>query len=56
MSFEPLKGVSSHDKPIRTGDGWISFTVNTDPQVQAFLKVTDRHHLLECTALFTCDH
>jgi crotonobetainyl-CoA:carnitine CoA-transferase CaiB-like acyl-CoA transferase len=42
-----LRLLSPHNKPIRTEDGWISFTVNTDPQVQAFLKVTDRHHLLD---------
>jgi crotonobetainyl-CoA:carnitine CoA-transferase CaiB-like acyl-CoA transferase len=54
QSFDPpvgppgdLRLLSPHNKPVRTKDGWISFTVNTDPQVQAFLKVTDRHHLLE---------
>lgn len=54
QSFDPpvgppgdLRLLSPHNKPIRTEDGWISFTVNTDPQVRAFLKVTDRHHLLD---------
>lgn len=32
--------------PVRTKDGWISFTVNTDPQVRAFLNATDRSELL----------
>lgn len=38
--------LSPHNKPVRTADGWISFTINTDPQVRAFLKATDRGHLL----------
>ena len=29
----------------KTADGWISFTINTDPQVRAFLKATDRSDL-----------
>lgn len=52
-SFDPPVGppgdqrlLSPHNKPVRTADGWISFTVNTDPQVRAFLKATDRQHLL----------
>jgi crotonobetainyl-CoA:carnitine CoA-transferase CaiB-like acyl-CoA transferase len=53
-SFDPpvgppgdLRLLSPHNKPIKTSDGWISFTVNTDPQVRAFLSVTGRDHLLE---------
>ncbi len=54
QSFEPpvgppgdLRLLSPHNKPVATADGWISFTVNTDPQVRAFLKATERHSLLE---------
>jgi crotonobetainyl-CoA:carnitine CoA-transferase CaiB-like acyl-CoA transferase len=32
---------------VQTADGWISFTVNTDAQVRAFLKATERAHLLD---------
>jgi crotonobetainyl-CoA:carnitine CoA-transferase CaiB-like acyl-CoA transferase len=53
-SFDPpvgpagdLRLLSRHNKPVKTADGWISFTINTDPQVRAFLKATDREHLLE---------
>lgn len=53
QSFDPpvgppgdLRLLSPHNKPVKTKDGWISFTINTDPQVQAFLKVTGRHALL----------
>jgi crotonobetainyl-CoA:carnitine CoA-transferase CaiB-like acyl-CoA transferase len=53
-SFDPpvgppgdLRLLSPYNKPVQTADGWISFTINTDPQVRAFLKVTDRHDLLE---------
>ena len=52
-SFDPpvgppgdLRLLSPHNKPVQTADGWISFTVNTDPQVRAFLVATDRAHLL----------
>jgi crotonobetainyl-CoA:carnitine CoA-transferase CaiB-like acyl-CoA transferase len=52
-SFDPPVGpagdqrlLSPHNKPVKTADGWISFTINTDPQVRAFLKATDREHLL----------
>jgi crotonobetainyl-CoA:carnitine CoA-transferase CaiB-like acyl-CoA transferase len=54
QSFEPpvgppgdLRLLSPHNKPVATADGWISFTVNTDPQVRAFLKATERHALLD---------
>ncbi len=52
-SFDPpvgppgdLRLLSPHNKPVQTSDGWISFTINTDPQVRAFLKVTGREPLL----------
>jgi crotonobetainyl-CoA:carnitine CoA-transferase CaiB-like acyl-CoA transferase len=52
-SFDPpvgppgdLRLLSRHNKPVKTADGWISFTINTDPQVRAFLKATDREPLL----------
>jgi crotonobetainyl-CoA:carnitine CoA-transferase CaiB-like acyl-CoA transferase len=54
QSFDPPVGVagdqrllSPHNRPVETKDGFISFTVNTDAQVKAFLKVTDRTELLE---------
>ena len=54
QSFDPpvgppgdLRLLSPHNKPVKTADGWISFTVNTDSQVRAFLKATGRHDLLE---------
>ena len=34
--------LSPHNRPVRTADGWISFTVNTDAQVRAFLTAVDR--------------
>jgi crotonobetainyl-CoA:carnitine CoA-transferase CaiB-like acyl-CoA transferase len=53
-SFDPpvgppgdLRLLSPHNKPVKTADGWISFTINTDPQVRAFLKATEREHLLD---------
>lgn len=53
-SFEPTVGpvgdlrlLSPHNQPVKTKDGYISFTINTDPQVQAFLKATDRSELLK---------
>jgi crotonobetainyl-CoA:carnitine CoA-transferase CaiB-like acyl-CoA transferase len=53
-SFDPPVGppgdqrlLSPHNRPVRTADGWISFTVNTDAQVRAFLGVTDRKDLLD---------
>jgi crotonobetainyl-CoA:carnitine CoA-transferase CaiB-like acyl-CoA transferase len=52
-SFEPPVGplgdqrlLSPHNKPVRTADGWISFTINTDPQVRAFLTATGREALI----------
>jgi crotonobetainyl-CoA:carnitine CoA-transferase CaiB-like acyl-CoA transferase len=53
-SFDPPVGppgdqrlLSPHNKPVETADGWISFTINTDQQVRAFLKAVDRPDLLE---------
>jgi len=52
QSFDPpvgppgdLRLLSPHNKPVQTADGWISFTINTDTQVRAFLKATDREYL-----------
>lgn len=42
-----LRLLSPHNRPVQTADGWISFTVNTDAQVRAFLKATGRHNLLD---------
>jgi crotonobetainyl-CoA:carnitine CoA-transferase CaiB-like acyl-CoA transferase len=41
-----LRLLSPHNKPVKTKDGYISFTINTDAQVKAFLKITDRKELL----------
>jgi crotonobetainyl-CoA:carnitine CoA-transferase CaiB-like acyl-CoA transferase len=53
-SFEPpvgpagdLRLLSPNNRPVQTADGWISFTVNTDSQVKAFLQVTGRDNLLD---------
>jgi crotonobetainyl-CoA:carnitine CoA-transferase CaiB-like acyl-CoA transferase len=53
QSFDPPVGpagdrrlLSRHNKPSKTADGWLAFTVNTDQQVRAFLMATDRQHLL----------
>jgi crotonobetainyl-CoA:carnitine CoA-transferase CaiB-like acyl-CoA transferase len=52
-SFDPPVGplgdmrlLSPHNKPVRTKDGWISFTVNTDVQVRSFLVATNREALV----------
>jgi crotonobetainyl-CoA:carnitine CoA-transferase CaiB-like acyl-CoA transferase len=54
QSFDPPMGpagdlrlLSPHNRPVQTADGWISFTVNTDPQVRAFMAVTGRNDLLD---------
>lgn len=51
-SFDPPVGpagdqrlLSPHNKPVRTADGWISFTINTDSQVRAFLGAVGRDDL-----------
>jgi crotonobetainyl-CoA:carnitine CoA-transferase CaiB-like acyl-CoA transferase len=53
-SFDPpvgpagdLRLLSPHNRPVQTANGWISFTVNTDAQVKAFLRVTGREDLLD---------
>ncbi len=53
QSFQPPVGVagdlrllSPHNQPVKTKDGYISFTINTDAQVKAFLKITDRTEIL----------
>jgi len=53
QSFDPpvgppgdLRLLSPHNRPVQTADGWISFTINTDPQVRAFLKAVGRDELL----------
>jgi crotonobetainyl-CoA:carnitine CoA-transferase CaiB-like acyl-CoA transferase len=53
-SFDPPVGppgdqrlLSSHNKPVETSDGWISFTVNTDGQVRAFLAATGKTDLID---------
>ena len=52
-SFAPAVGpigdqrlLSPHNKPVKTADGWITFTINTDPQVRAFLLATGREALV----------
>lgn len=54
QSFEPpvgpagdLRLLSPHNQPVRTKNGFISFTINTDAQVKAFLKITDRAELIQ---------
>jgi crotonobetainyl-CoA:carnitine CoA-transferase CaiB-like acyl-CoA transferase len=54
QSFDPpvgppgdLRLLSPHNKPVKTSDGWISFTMNTDTQVRAFLRVTGREALID---------
>jgi crotonobetainyl-CoA:carnitine CoA-transferase CaiB-like acyl-CoA transferase len=54
QSFDPPAGpfgdqrlLSPHNKPIKTKDGFIAVTINTDPQVQAFLRTTGRGDLAE---------
>jgi crotonobetainyl-CoA:carnitine CoA-transferase CaiB-like acyl-CoA transferase len=54
QSFDPPVGsagdqrlLSPHNKPVRTADGWVSFTINTDPQVRAFLKAVGKENLVD---------
>jgi crotonobetainyl-CoA:carnitine CoA-transferase CaiB-like acyl-CoA transferase len=54
QSFEPpvgppgdLRLLSPHNRPVQTADGWISFTINTDAQVRAFLKAVGQDELLD---------
>lgn len=53
QSFDPPVGpygdqrlLSPHNQPIKTKDGFIAVTINTDPQVQAFLRATGRGDLV----------
>lgn len=48
-----LRLLSPHNKPVKTKDGYISFTINTDAQVKGFLKVTGKHELLNDTRFST---
>ena len=52
-SFDPpvgppgdLRLLSPHNQPVKTKDGYISFTITTDSQVKAFLRITDRTELI----------
>jgi len=54
QSFQPPVGpggdrrlLSPHNRPLRTADGWISVTMNTDSQVRAFLSAVGREALLD---------
>jgi len=54
QSFVPAVGptgdqrlLSPHNRPVQTKDGWISFTINTDKQVHAFLDAVWRGELKE---------
>ena len=54
QSFDPpvgppgdLRLLSPHNQPVKTKDGFISFTINTDAQVKAFLKITERVELIQ---------
>ncbi|MEO0006830.1 MAG: hypothetical protein RJA20_1026 [Bacteroidota bacterium] len=60
QSFDPpvgppgdLRLLSPYNKPVKTKDGFISLTVNTDVQVKAFLSVTGRAELLDDTRFST---
>lgn len=53
QSFVPPVGppgdqrlLNPHNRPVKTKDGWISFTINTDKQVRAFLEATERDELI----------
>jgi crotonobetainyl-CoA:carnitine CoA-transferase CaiB-like acyl-CoA transferase len=53
-SFTPPVGTAGDkrllnplNKPLKTADGWISVTINTDPQVRAFLIAVGREELVE---------
>jgi crotonobetainyl-CoA:carnitine CoA-transferase CaiB-like acyl-CoA transferase len=52
QSFDPPVGphgdqrlLSPHNQPLQTADGFIAVTINTDPQVKAFLIATERADL-----------
>lgn len=53
QSFDPPAGsygdqrlLSPHNQPLQTKDGFIAVTINTDPQVKAFLTATGRAELI----------
>lgn len=53
QSFDPPSGpygdqrlLSPHNQPLKTKDGFIAVTINTDPQVKAFLTATGRAELI----------
>jgi crotonobetainyl-CoA:carnitine CoA-transferase CaiB-like acyl-CoA transferase len=53
ISFDPAVGppgdqrlLNPNNKPLRTADGWIAVTINTDPQVRAFLQAVGRNEVL----------
>jgi crotonobetainyl-CoA:carnitine CoA-transferase CaiB-like acyl-CoA transferase len=53
-SFDPHVGppgdrrlLSPHNMPVKTADGYVAVTVNTDAQVRAFLEVTGRAGLAD---------
>ena len=39
--------LSPHNMPVKTADGYVAVTINTDAQVRAFLQVTDRAELAD---------
>lgn len=41
------RALSKDHRPLRTADGWVSVTANTDGQVRAFLRAIDRDDLIE---------
>lgn len=52
-SFDPpvgpagdLRLLSPYNRPVKTKDGYISITINTDAQVHSFLKITGRAEIL----------
>ena len=54
MSFEPALGplgdarvLNADNRPLRTADGWISITANTDAQTRAFLQAIGRGEAID---------
>jgi crotonobetainyl-CoA:carnitine CoA-transferase CaiB-like acyl-CoA transferase len=54
QSFDPPVGdfgdqrlLSPYNQPVKTQDGYLSITINTDPQVRAFLVATGRESLAD---------
>ncbi len=53
ISFDPPVGppgdqrlLNPKNKPLRTADGWIAVTINTDAQVRTFLQAVGRNEVL----------